>query len=117
MTLSAVLIVAAALFAIGLYGALAKRNLVLVIMSLELMFNAVVVAALAFSRFTPAASLVENLGDVEANKVYLSLSGHVLSLFVVVVAAAETALGLALVFALHRSRVSMDVTEASDLRN
>ena len=57
MTVENVLLVSAALFALGAYGAVSRSSLITVIMSLELMFNAVVLAAVAFSRFTPSAAL------------------------------------------------------------
>jgi len=58
MTIENVLLVSAALFAIGAYGAVSRSSLITIIMSLELMFNAVVIAVVAFSRFTPAAALL-----------------------------------------------------------
>lgn len=94
------LILSAILFCIGLTGALVKRNVVTVLMSIEIMFNAVNVAFLAFARFvTPGL-----------------LTGHVFVLFIITVAAAEVALGLALVIALYRNRETVDITTADTMK-
>ena len=78
------LLLSAALFAIGLYGALAKSNAVVVLMCIELMLNGVNIALVAFSRF---------LG---------LLTGQVFAIFIIVVAAAETAVGLAIIISIYR---------------
>lgn len=88
------LVVGAILFAIGLYLALAKRNFVGVLMGIELMFNAVNVTFVAFSRFVESPA---------------PLSGHVFVLFTVTVAAAEAATALALAVLLYRTRDTIDV--------
>lgn len=94
------LILGAIIFAIGLTGALTKRNVITVLMCIELMFNAVIVTVLAFSCFlTPGG-----------------LTGQVFALFIITVAAAEVALGLALVIAVYRTRESVDVTTVNTLR-
>ena len=94
------LILSGILFSIGLTGVLIKRNVVMVLMSLELMFNAVTLAFLAFGRFvTPQA-----------------LTGHIFSLFIITVAAAEVALGLALVIAVYRNRETVDITTVDSMR-
>ena len=116
MTLENVLLVSGIIFAIGLYGVLSRRNTVAVLMSLELMFNAVVIAAVAFSRFTPSAGLVDNAGPVTADAVRSALTGHVFALIVIAVAAAETALALALVFALFRNKETVEITEVSEMK-
>jgi len=86
------LILSAVLFSIGLYGALAKRNIIIILMCIELMLNAVNIAMVAFSRFvTPAL-----------------LTGQIFAIFVMVVAAAEAAVGLAIVIALYRHRETID---------
>jgi NADH-quinone oxidoreductase subunit K len=91
---------AAVLFATGLYGALSKRSAVMVLMSLELMANAVNINLVAFGRFvTPAA-----------------LTGQVFALFGMVVAAAEIGLGLALVVALYRRRGTVELDRATELK-
>lgn len=114
MTLENVLLVSGALFAIGFFGVLTRRNLVNVLMSLELMFNAVVLAAIGFSRFTLPATLADG-GAVDVAAVRSALTGHVLAVFVISVAAAETGLGLALVFALYRRKESVELTDASEM--
>ncbi len=117
MTLENVLLVSALVFAIGLYGVLSRRNVVALIMSLELMFNAVVIAAVAFSRFTPAAGLVGAEGPVTSAATRLALTGHAFAVFIIAVAAAEVALALALVITLYRHRETVDVTDATLLKN
>ena len=87
------LLLSSALFAIGLYGALAKRNAVVVLMCIELMLNAVNIALVAFSRFL----------------VGVALTGQVFAIFVMTVAAAEVALGLALIIAVYRARGTVDL--------
>lgn len=95
------LILSAILFSIGLVGVLVKRNIVTVLMSIELMFNAVNLAFLAFGRF----SATDNF-----------LTGPIFVLFIITVAAAEVALGLALVIALYRSRETVDVTTVDSMK-
>ncbi len=117
MTLEAVLVVAGALFSIGLFGVLARRNIIAVIMSLELMFNGVLVAAIGFSRFTAPAALLDSSGIVTESAVRSALTGHMFAVFVISIAAAETALALALVFAFYRSRQSVEITEAAEMKH
>ena len=108
------LILSALLFAIGLYGTLSRRHIVAVIISIELMLNGVNVALIAFSRYTvPAALRLGGVGEAEASG---ALTGQAFALFVIAVAAAEAALGLALVIALFRSRGTADITEVSLMR-
>ena len=109
MSLESMLIVGAALFAIGLYGTLARRNVLAVLMSIELMFNAVNVTLVALSKYVAPAALEENLSAV--------LTGQVFAVFIITVAAAEVALGLGIVFAMYRSTESVDLTEVTQLRN
>lgn len=93
--LSWYLIVAAALFCIGLYGVLARRNAIGILMAVELMLNAVNINLLAFWRYlTPA-----------------HMSGQVFALVVLAVAAAEAAVGLALTVAIYRTRDTVNVEE------
>lgn len=93
MGLTSYLYLAAALFAIGLFGALSKRNTILVLMSVELMLNAVNINLLAFSNYlTP-----------------LSMKGQVFSIFVIVVAACEVGVGLAIVLMLYRRHRTLEV--------
>ncbi len=88
------LLVGAVLFAIGLYLALAKRNFVAVLMGIELMFNAVNLTFVAFSRFVESEA---------------PLSGQVFVVFVITVAAAEAAVALGLAVLIYRTRGTIDV--------
>ncbi len=88
------LILSTVLFSIGLYGALAKRSAIVILMSIELMLNAVNIAMVAFSRYV----------------VPLQLTGQVFAIFIIVVAAAEAAVGLAIIIAIYRRRETIDVT-------
>jgi NADH-quinone oxidoreductase subunit K len=98
--LSAYLIVAALLFCIGLYGVLARRNAVAILMSIELMLNAVNINLVAFWRFQEPDRPV----------------GVVWAIFVLAVAAAEAAVGLALIIAIYRSRDSVVAEELDTLK-
>jgi NADH:ubiquinone oxidoreductase subunit K len=92
------LVFAAILFSAGVYGVLARRNAVLVLMSIELMLNAVNVNLVAFS-----ASLHQ-------------LTGQVFALFVITVAAAEIGIGLAIVILIYRNRETINVDEINLLK-
>ena len=109
MSLQAMLIISAVLFCIGLYGALARRNVIAVLMSIELMFNAVNLTLVALARYVAPQGIRENIGNV--------LTGQVFAIFIITVAAAEIALGLGIVFAMYRQTESVDLTEASLLRH
>ena len=89
------LVLSVILFSIGLYGALSKRNAIVILMSIEIMLNAVNIAMVAFSRYI----------------VPLLLTGQVFAIFIMVVAAAEAAVGLPIVFAIYRNRETVDVSE------
>jgi NADH-quinone oxidoreductase subunit K len=89
---------AALLFTIGLSGVLLKRNALIVMMSVELMLNAANLTFLAFARQSG------------------NLSGHAIAFFVIAVAAAEAAVGLAIVIAIFRTRGAINVDEARVLR-
>jgi NADH:ubiquinone oxidoreductase subunit K len=90
----------AALFAIGVYGVLARRNAVMVLMSIELMLNAVNVNLVAFSQALKSALL----------------TGQVFALFVITVAAAEVGIGLAIVILIYRNRETVNVDEINLLK-
>jgi NAD(P)H-quinone oxidoreductase subunit 4L len=94
------LILSAILFSIGLYGALAKRNAVVVLMCIEIMLNAVNIAMVAFSRYLVPDVVV--------------LTGHVFAIFIMTVAAAEAAVGLAIIITIYRNRHTVDI-EQTDL--
>ena len=108
MTLEHFLLLSAILFCIGLYGALARRNVITVLMSIEIMFNAVNIALVAFAKYVVPVGVEEQLGRM--------LTGQVFAIFVITVAAAEIALGLGIVIALYRNRETVDVSEASIMR-
>ncbi len=95
VTLHHYLVVSAALFALGVIGVMIRRNLIVVLMCLELMLNAVNLSFVAFSHY---------LG---------SLEGQVFVLFVMVVAAAEVAVGLAIAVAVFRQKGSIDVNDVN----
>ena len=119
MTLENFLIVGAIIFAIGLYGALTKRNAITVLMSIELMFNAVNITAVALSRSIAPASVIkvaETHGGNMANAAQFLLTGQVFSIFIITVAAAEVALGLAIVIAIYRNRESIFVTDVAEMK-
>jgi NADH-quinone oxidoreductase subunit K len=92
------LYLASLIFTIGLAGVLLKRNALIIMMSVELMLNAANLTFLAFARQS---------GNV---------SGHAIAFFVIAVAAAEAAVGLAVVIAIYRSRGAINVDEVRALR-
>ncbi|MNF99957.1 NADH-quinone oxidoreductase subunit K [compost metagenome] len=94
------LTLAAILFCIGLYGALTKKNGVIVLLSIELMLNAVNLNLIAFSK----------LGDHPA------LTGHIFSLFNITIAAAEAAVGIAILIAIYRNRGTVEVTDLDSMK-
>ena len=114
MTLENVLLVSAIVFAIGLYGALAKSNAIMVLMSIEIMFNAVNVMLVATSRYVEPA-VVRLGGSTEAAGRSL-LVGQSFATFVIVISAAEVALGLALVIAMVRRKDTVDISEVNLMR-
>ena len=94
------LIAAAALFCIGLYGALTRRNAVVILMCIEIMLNAVNISLVAFSAYI----------------VPLLLTGQIFAIFVIVVAAAEIAVGLAIVLAIYRGLADIDTNNINLLK-
>lgn len=117
MSLENFLILGAILFAIGLYGALTKRNAIAVLMCIELMFNAVNITAVALSRYVVPASLLGDSATITDQAARTLLTGQIFSIFIITVAAAEIALGVAIVIALYRSRETVFVTDATQLKN
>ena len=116
MNLENALIVSAVLFSIGLYGALSKRNAIAVLMCVELMFNAVNLAAVAFSRYAVPATLAVHPSGAGEQAARALLTGQVFSIFIITIAAAEVALGLAIVIAIYRARSTVFVTDAAEMR-
>jgi NADH-quinone oxidoreductase subunit K len=92
------LTVSALLFCLGLFGAISRRNLLVIYMSLELMLNAANLAFVALSRFTN------------------NINGQVMVFFIITVAAAEVAVGLALIVALYRKRQSAHVEDLTSMK-
>jgi NADH:ubiquinone oxidoreductase subunit K len=94
MMLNQFLMLAAVLFCMGVYGVLARKNAVLVLMSIELMLNAVNINLLAFGAFRD------------------NVIGQVFALFVIAIAAAEVGIGLAIVLLIFRNRANIDLDQA-----
>jgi NADH:ubiquinone oxidoreductase subunit K len=92
------LILAAVLFCIGVYGVIARKNAVLVLMSIELILNSVNINLLAFSMRND------------------SLDGHTFALYIIAIAAAEVGVGLAMVLLMYRNRRSIDLDELSEMK-
>lgn len=99
ISLNDYLFVSGLLFIIGFFGVLFRRNTLVMLMSLELMLNAVNLALVAFSRY------------------HNSMDGNLFVFFIIAVAAAEVAVGLAILVALYRKRQSVMVDELAELRN
>ncbi|MBI4827651.1 MAG: NADH-quinone oxidoreductase subunit NuoK [Nitrospinae bacterium] len=93
ITLNHYLVLAAILFVVGVTGVLTRRNLIVVMMSIELMLNAVNLTFIAFARY------------------FNDMTGHVFVFMVMAVAAAEAAVGLAVILALFRNRETVDADE------
>ena len=103
ITLGDYLIVSGILFVIGFAGVMLRRNLIIILMSLELMLNAANLSLVAFSRFRVDSTGLPNY-DVQ-----------VFVFFIITVAAAEVAVGLAILVALYRARQTTDVKDISSL--
>lgn len=101
------LILAACLFSIGVAGFLLRRNLIIVLMSIELILNAANLSFLAASRMHSLASPGSS-PDVQ---------GPIFAIFVIVIAAVEAAVGLALVIALYRNKQSVSIDDLGDLKH
>ncbi len=101
MLVNQFLLLGAVLFCIGVYGVLARRNGVLVLMSIELILNAVNINLVAFGSLQGGAAAV---------------TGQVFALFVVTIAAAEVGVGLAIVLLIYRNRTSVDLDEVDMMR-
>ena len=102
--LSKFLVIGALLFIIGVAGVLTRRNIIVIFMSIELILNAANLNFIAFSRYLSA------MGDVDA------IAGQIFTVFVIVVAAAEAAIGLGIVIALYRNKETIWVDEIDLLK-
>ena len=100
MELYHVEMLSAALFAIGIYGVLARRNAVMILMSIDLVLNAVNINAVAYAAFLDPGRLV----------------GQVITIFVITVAAAEVGLAMAIILRLYRTRATANVDEADSMK-
>ena len=100
MQLEYFLILAAALFCIGVYGLVSSRNVIRVLMSIELMLNAVNLNLMGFSNYLDPADI----------------KGQVFSVFVITIAAAESAVGLAIVLSIYRNRDTVDMEQFNLLK-
>ena len=98
MLLNEFLLLAAALFALGVYGVIARRNGVMMLMSIELILNSVNINLLAFSQL------------------HNNLDGNVFALYIIAGAAAEVGVGLAMVLLIYRNRKSISLDELSDMK-
>jgi NADH:ubiquinone oxidoreductase subunit K len=98
MLVNQFLILAAVLFCIGVYGVIARKNAVLVLMSIELILNSVNINLLAFSMRNG------------------SLDGHTFALYIIAIAAAEVGVGLAMVLLMYRNRRSIDLDDLSEMK-
>ena len=94
------LLLAAALFCIGIYGLVTSRNVIRVLMSIELMLNAVNLNLMAFSNYSDPATA----------------RGQVFTVFVITIAAAEAAVGLAIVLSIYRNRDTVDMEQFNLLK-
>jgi NADH-quinone oxidoreductase subunit K len=104
ITLGDYLIVSGILFVIGFAGVMLRRNLIIILMSLELMLNAANLSLVAFSRFRVDST---GLPDYDV---------QVFVFFIITVAAAEVAVGLAIIVALYRARQTTDLKDISSLK-
>lgn len=101
------LVLAAILFAVGAAGFFLRRNVIVVLMCIELMLNAANLAFLAGSR----------MHTLKAGATATSLEGPLFAIFVIVVAAVEAAVGLALVIALYRNRQTVNLEDVAELKD
>lgn len=102
MSLAGPLLLGAFLFCVGVYGVIARRNSVLVLMSIELMLNAVNVNLIAF--------------QLQVRNVDAVVTGPIFALFVIAIAAAEVGVGLAIVLNMFRNRASVNIDDADLMR-
>jgi len=105
MVLNQFLILSAFLFCTGIYGVLARKNAVLVLMSIELMLNAVNINLVAFAAF-----------NAETEPIRQAVSGQIFALFVITIAAAEVGVGLAIVLLIYRNLRSADLDDVDEMR-
>ena len=107
------LVLSGLIFSIGLYGALAKTNIITILMSIELMFNGVNIAVVALSRWVVPARLAADPTATADEVIRLVLTGQAFAVFIISVAAAEVALGLGIIMAIYRTRETVTITEVN----
>src|SRR5215467_8395669 len=105
VNLQAFLVLGAVVFCIGLFGALSKRNAVAILMSIEIMLNAVNITLVAFATAAFTSPATRQAGT------NTRLTGQVFAVFIITVAAAEAAVALAMIIAIYRRRNTIDVGE------
>lgn len=111
ISLQSYLIVAAAVFCLGLYNIMTRKNAVAILMGIELILNAANINFIAFNRFITSTHM-----NGYAVKYDVMLHGHLMGVFVIVLAAAEAAVALAIIINLYKGLGSVNVNEASSLR-
>lgn len=110
-TLGHYLAVSGMLFAIGLTGVLLRRNIIVIFMCLELMLSAANLSLVAFSRFLPTVQ-----ATLDPRNLLPNFNGQILVFFIITVAAAEVAVGLAIIVALYRAKQTTHVEDLNSLR-
>ncbi len=116
--LSWYLILSAILFSLGVFGFLLKRNIITIFMSIELMLNAVNLSFVAFANYwkSIADKAPDQIAKLASGAHVVPLSGHVFVFFVMVVAAAEAAVGLAIIISVFRTRETLNVDQMNLLK-
>ncbi len=104
----------AALFCIGIVGVLTRRNAIIIFMSIELMLNAVNLLLVAFSKMPHAIAATANAAS---DAVQSGIDGQIFVFFIMVVAAAEVSVGLAIIVMMYRNTHSVDVNFLNRLKN
>ena len=100
------------LFIIGVAGVLSRRNIIIIFMSIELILNAVNLNLIAFSRFLQVNQAAFRTANINVSP----LAGPVFTIFIIVVAAAEAAVGLGIVISLYRNRETVEIDEIDLLK-
>ena len=107
-------LLSAALFGIGLYGVLARRSAVLIVLSIELMLNAVNINLIAAASYLNGAGL--NGAGLNGTERFVAFDGQVIAIFVITVAAAEVGLAFAIILRMYRNRGTVNVDEINLLK-
>ncbi len=111
------LFISIGLFTLGAFGVLVRRNALLVLMSIELMLNAVNLAFVTFARgFGSLPNPISPGADVLSQPIIQAMQGHMFVLMIMAVAAAEAAVGIAIIVTIYRARGRVLVDESRELR-